>query len=90
MSPEIKAASMFFALAVVVGVWLFSMTVVRWWVYSSTAKGVHDFYVTATGEQPTCETCPFNRKCPYARGKQCRYAVENWRKMDAIKEQPNV
>jgi hypothetical protein len=70
---EMKLAFVCFGAASILLLWAFIQTVLRWAVFHVAAKATHAFYVSATGIDPQCATCPFNLKCPYSNGIVCRF-----------------
>ncbi len=73
MTLDTKFAAIAFALAGLVLFWLVVITVIRWAVFHIAARATHSFFVSASGEEPQCATCPFNRKCPYSNGIICHF-----------------
>jgi len=73
MSLDLKLATIYYALAGAVLVVLLLLIGMRFIINHTFASSGYKFYVMATHEQPQCETCPFNKRCPYSNGEVCRF-----------------
>jgi hypothetical protein len=74
MTLDLKLAAIYFALAGLVLLLLLLLAGMRYIINHAFASSGHAFYIIATRQEPTCETCPFNKRCPYSDGAVCKFA----------------
>lgn len=73
MSLDLKLAAIYLALAVLFIFMLGALWAMRRIINRAFASSGHDFYVSATGTEPNCPTCPFRGRCPYANSRVCKF-----------------
>lgn len=76
MSFDLKLAAIYFALAIGILALIGLLAGMRFIINHAFASSGHAFYVIATQREPECATCPFNKRCPYAGGVLCRFAIK--------------
>ena len=74
MTLDLKLAAIYFALAVSILLMLVLLAGMRFIINHAFASSGHNFYVLAHRSEPTCATCPFNRRCPYSSGTKCKFS----------------
>lgn len=73
MSLDLKFAAIYYALSVALLVVIVLAAFIRLIINHAFAVSGHKFYLAATGKDPECATCPFNKRCPYSNGVTCKF-----------------
>lgn len=73
MTLDLKLAAVYYGLAASVFILLVLLIGMRFIINHTFASSGHAFYVMATKQEPRCESCPFNNRCPYSNGTVCKF-----------------